>query len=191
MLGRYVTLTVAILAVAMLYAPERERPSAPVDRGAGADRGAGLVSGGAVAPVPVPGPVQVPATAPAQAVATAPAEPAGQTTPQSPVEAPVEAPVQAAVPTAEPDPGALVLGVEAALSQALRPAPDPQGGLFMVADTRVNLRAGPSTGFDILRTLEPGDLVDILSEGGGWAEVRVEEDGTIGHMARRFLVEAP
>lgn len=187
MLGRYVTLTVAILAVAMLYAPERERPSAPVDRGAGADRGAGLVSGGAVAPVPVPGPVQVPATAPAQTVATAPAEPAGQTTPQSPV----QAPVQAAVPTAEPDAGALVLGVEAALSQALRPAPDPQGGLFMVADTRVNLRAGPSTGFDILRTLEPGDLVNILSGDEEWAEVRVEEDGTIGHMARRFLVEAP
>jgi uncharacterized protein YgiM (DUF1202 family) len=58
-----------------------------------------------------------------------------------------------------------------------------------VTGSRVNLRAGPSTEFDILTSLAYGAEVDLLAAPeASWARIRAA-DGTEGFMSRRFLAE--
>ena len=62
--------------------------------------------------------------------------------------------------------------------------------VLYVTGTRVNVREGPSTDFGIVGTVAEGDAVELLSEAGGWAEIRFADSGETGFMSRRFLSEA-
>lgn len=68
--------------------------------------------------------------------------------------------------------------IEEALGEAL--------GLRTVAGSRVNLRGGPGTEFDVVGQLDEGARAEVLQDAGGWAEVRTA-DGATGWMASRFL----
>ena len=60
--------------------------------------------------------------------------------------------------------------------------------LAEVTGTRVNLRAGPSTGDPVLTALRLGDQVELIgATGDGWAQIRAIADGREGFMAIRFL----
>ncbi len=57
-----------------------------------------------------------------------------------------------------------------------------------VAGSRVNMRNGPSTDFQVLDQLGRGDEVVVIdSPGGGWVQLRVLATGQIGWMAERLL----
>ena len=54
--------------------------------------------------------------------------------------------------------------------------------------TRVNLRNGPSTQYNVILKLTQGTRVEILQEpGNGWVKLKVAENGRIGWMASRLL----
>ncbi|RBI85778.1 hypothetical protein DRV85_08615 [Rhodosalinus halophilus] len=53
---------------------------------------------------------------------------------------------------------------------------------------RVNMRAGPGTGYGVLATLSRGDRVIVLDDPGqGWVKLRVEDGGRVGWMAASLL----
>lgn len=59
---------------------------------------------------------------------------------------------------------------------------------LVVIGSRVNVRAGPSVGDDILTTYAKGRLVSVLSSKGDWSEVALRTGtGQSGWMASRFL----
>lgn len=61
----------------------------------------------------------------------------------------------------------------------------------MVKSSRVNMRAGPGTGFEVVDQLSRGTQVAILhDEGNGWVELRVIDTGQTGWMADFLLVAA-
>jgi len=69
-------------------------------------------------------------------------------------------------------------------------APAPQGAkqVFEVTGSRVNLRAGPSTGHDVLAALTRGTRARITGTAGNdWVELEVQATGQRGFMAQRFL----
>lgn len=67
-------------------------------------------------------------------------------------------------------------------------APPASFPLAEVTGTRVNLRAGPSTGDPVLTALRLGDQVELIgATGDGWAQIRSRADGREGFMAIRFL----
>ena len=67
-------------------------------------------------------------------------------------------------------------------------AAGPTLPLAEVTGTRVNLRAGPSTGDPVLTALRLGDQVELIgATGDGWAQIRAIADGHEGFMAIRFL----
>ena len=51
----------------------------------------------------------------------------------------------------------------------------------------LNLRAGPGTGFDIIRRLAAGDRMTFLAMEGGWVKVRLEEGSLIGYVSARYV----
>ncbi|WGW05187.1 SH3 domain-containing protein [Tropicibacter oceani] len=58
-----------------------------------------------------------------------------------------------------------------------------------VTGNRVNLRSGPSTGFDVVTKLVRGDEVEVLQEDGtGWVKLRALRGSDIGWMSEQFLV---
>ncbi|MGJ8610116.1 MAG: SH3 domain-containing protein [Octadecabacter sp.] len=60
-----------------------------------------------------------------------------------------------------------------------------------VAGSRVNMRMGPGTGFDVITTLESGTKLEVLSvDAAGWANVSIIDSGTNGWMAERLLTDA-
>lgn len=147
------------------------------------------------------------------AEADAPADPAGEVAAAPPPEAadptteaeavavaapegsPPEAAPSVAPPVAPPEGlPASPLGPDAALA-ALAPdlapeaeaAPDAiaAGPLREVMGDRVNVRAGPGTGFDVVGQLGRGERAEVLDRRDGWALVRV--GATEGWMSERFL----
>ncbi|MEO0356826.1 MAG: SH3 domain-containing protein [Pseudomonadota bacterium] len=68
-------------------------------------------------------------------------------------------------------------------------SPSPSGAdVRQVAGSRVNMRNGPSTDFQVLAQLGRGDEVEVIdSPGDGWVQLRVRATGQIGWMAERLL----
>jgi hypothetical protein len=59
-----------------------------------------------------------------------------------------------------------------------------------VGGNRVNMRAGPGTGYGVLTTLSRGDRVIVLDDPGqGWVKLRVQDGGRVGWMAASLLDE--
>lgn len=58
--------------------------------------------------------------------------------------------------------------------------------LRRVAGSRVNMRAGPGTGHEVVSVLSRGARAEVLEEQGGWTRVRAE-DGAAGWMATSLL----
>lgn len=57
-----------------------------------------------------------------------------------------------------------------------------------VTGTRVNMRMGPGTGFDVITTLDGGTQLEVLEvNADGWANVSTVELGVEGWMAARLL----
>lgn len=68
------------------------------------------------------------------------------------------------------------------------PAPD----IRTVAGSRVNMRMGPATSYNVVLRLTRGTRVLVLQEpGNGWVKLRVEESGRVGWMASRLLAKVP
>jgi uncharacterized protein YgiM (DUF1202 family) len=68
--------------------------------------------------------------------------------------------------------------------------PEPEVDLRAVAGSRVNMRMGPGTTFDVITTLTGGtelEVIDITAE--GWANVRTMDLGIEGWMAERLLTD--
>lgn len=60
--------------------------------------------------------------------------------------------------------------------------------LRQVAGSRVNMRAGPSTDFSVLITLDGGTTTEVIDRNNdGWVLVRVQDTGQEGWMAERLL----
>lgn len=58
------------------------------------------------------------------------------------------------------------------------------------AISAVNVRGGPGTTFDILDTLDRGDIVEEMEVPRAWCPVKME-DGTPGWVSRSYLKAAP
>ena len=62
--------------------------------------------------------------------------------------------------------------------------------LRVVSANRVNVRAGPSTGYDVVGQVLKADIVRVVSNPySEWVKILVEGDGVEGYMAARFLKE--
>lgn len=86
----------------------------------------------------------------------------------------------------EPQPPSEPIVIEAAL-----PAASDGVDLRQVAGDRVNMRAGPGTGYRVMQTLVQGTLMEVLQvDAAGWARVRVGPSGVEGWMAERLLAPA-
>ncbi|MGR1583453.1 SH3 domain-containing protein [Thalassobius sp. S69A] len=91
-----------------------------------------------------------------------------------------------AQPAATPDPEAKDDPEIATIDET--PAPD----IRKVAGSRVNMRMGPATSYNIVLRLTRGTRVQVLQEpGNGWVKLRVEENGRVGWMASRLLTKVP
>jgi len=80
--------------------------------------------------------------------------------------------------------------IEDVVTEVVVEAPAPLD-LRLVAGSRVNMRAGPGTTFDVLDTLNGGTQTEVIEVNAtGWARVRVTDTGQIGWMAERLLSES-
>ncbi|MFW5654859.1 MAG: SH3 domain-containing protein [Roseicyclus sp.] len=81
---------------------------------------------------------------------------------------------------------------ETAEAEAEAPAPAPDGATRLrVTGDRVNLRAGPSTGNEVLAALTLGTEVELIERvADGWAHLRVPDTGLTGYMSGDFLEPA-
>jgi uncharacterized protein YgiM (DUF1202 family) len=69
------------------------------------------------------------------------------------------------------------------------PVVEPKLDIRAVAGSRVNMRMGPSTDYDVITTLEGGTKFEVLSvNADGWANVSTER-GIEGWMAKRLLTD--
>lgn len=105
-----------------------------------------------------------------------------------------EATFRAPAPIGEPTRISLVApAAVAAPAAAADPtaAPSATDGLLKVTGSRVNLRAGPSTGNAVVDSLVRGTLVEAVGEEiNGWIELRDVTSGATGFMAANFLEPA-
>ncbi|RYG92531.1 SH3 domain-containing protein [Loktanella sp. IMCC34160] len=69
------------------------------------------------------------------------------------------------------------------------PALVAQTDLRAVSGSRVNMRSGPGTSYGVIVTLTRGTEAEVLETLNGWARIRTVEDGKVGWMAERLLVE--
>lgn len=94
---------------------------------------------------------------------------------------PTSVAVPAAKPTQQSTPGETKEQPAADLEP---PVPD----MRQVRGTRVNLRNGPSTRYNVILKLTRGTRVEILQEpGNGWVKLKVEDTGRVGWMASKLL----
>ncbi len=92
--------------------------------------------------------------------------------------------IQASAPVVTPAP-VVVEPVEVAA-----PVVEPQLDLREVAGSRVNMRMGPSTDYDVITTLNGGTQLEVLSvNADGWANVLTVDRGIEGWMAERLLTD--
>ncbi len=112
--------------------------------------------------------------------------------PVRPLEAEIEAVVQASAPITTPlaprpasAPERAVAAIDAPLPAAvLEPEPD----IRTVTGTRVNMRNGPGTEYDVIGQLVQGALAEVIAApGNGWLRIRTLKDQRVGWMAERLL----
>ena len=121
-----------------------------------------------------------------------------------PIEAPVEVQVEQVaeaeptpIPT-EPTPAQAELEPvteRVAFTAESTPAPvedttftAPPLDIRQVAGSRVNMRVGPSTDFDVIITLDDGTEMEVLEvNADGWANVIIVDSGVEGWMVERLL----
>ena len=73
--------------------------------------------------------------------------------------------------------------------EIVAPVVEPKLDIRAVAGSRVNMRMGPSTDFEVITTLDGGTKLEVLSvDADGWANVSTER-GIEGWMAERLLTE--
>jgi len=81
--------------------------------------------------------------------------------------------------------------VEADVIEVVAPVLEPQLDIRAVGGSRVNMRMGPGTGFDVITTLDSGTELEILSVNeDGWANVSILDLGIEGWMAERLLTDS-
>ncbi|MCL5039479.1 MAG: SH3 domain-containing protein [Firmicutes bacterium] len=66
------------------------------------------------------------------------------------------------------------------------PGVPPYICLARVIASRLNVRSGPGTEYNIITTLDYGTRVTILSYTDAWAKIKLA-DGTEGYVARRYV----
>ncbi|OOY17134.1 hypothetical protein BMI85_08885 [Thioclava sp. DLFJ4-1] len=67
-------------------------------------------------------------------------------------------------------------------------APKVEGGtLWSVTANALNVRSGPSTSNAAIDRVRKGDDVLVVAEIGGWANVKIEGDGTEGWVSKKYL----
>ena len=65
----------------------------------------------------------------------------------------------------------------------------PAGDVRIVSGTRVNVRGGPGTNFDVVSQVIEGDAVEVLDDNGdGWVRMRSVDGGPEGWIADFLLV---
>lgn len=70
------------------------------------------------------------------------------------------------------------------------PTPEIRLDIREVAGSRVNMRQGPSTGFDVVATFNGGTKLEVLEINlDGWANVTTIDGGFEGWMAERLLTD--
>jgi len=58
----------------------------------------------------------------------------------------------------------------------------------VVTGSRVNMRNGPGTSYQVLSQLVRGDEAEVLQDpGNGWLKIRVNDTGRVGWMAERLM----
>ncbi|MCF2905717.1 SH3 domain-containing protein [Octadecabacter sp. CECT 8868] len=73
---------------------------------------------------------------------------------------------------------------------AAAPVFEPKLDIREVMGSRVNMRMGPGTDFDVITTLNPGTELEVLEvNADGWANVATVGLGIEGWMAARLLTE--
>lgn len=142
-----------------------------------------------------------PPTAAGPREAAAPAQPAVLRSETADAARPAAIPQPAAVSQASPEPAATAAALPAAREPAdQQPAiatsnaaeqtaalPEPVT-IRVVNVAAVNMRGGPSTGYEVIGRLTRGEPVQVLEEdASGWILVRLEGDGGEGWVAGRFL----
>jgi hypothetical protein len=112
-------------------------------------------------------------------------------TPRAPVqidpgaENPALAALQAALSAAPEDGGHATATTEATTTTETARL---DGDIRAVEATRVNLRDGPSTDFEVITQLTRGTRVEVMhDDGAGWVELRVVDTGETGWMADYLL----
>lgn len=79
--------------------------------------------------------------------------------------------------------------LEPAVVEIAAPAIETPADIREVASSRVNMRMGPSTDYDVITTLNAGTKLEVLSvDAAGWANVSTDV-GLEGWMAERLLTE--
>jgi len=100
---------------------------------------------------------------------------------------PASAPVAAAAPQIEVEEPVITPVV----APAITPAFEPKLDIREVAGSRVNMRMGPGTDFEVITTLNGGAALEVLSvNADGWANVMTVDRGIEGWMAERLLTDA-
>jgi uncharacterized protein YgiM (DUF1202 family) len=75
--------------------------------------------------------------------------------------------------------------------EVVAPVVEPKPDLREVAGSRVNMRMGPSTDFEVITTLNGGTKLEVLEvTEDGWANVTTVERGIEGWMAERLLTDS-
>lgn len=75
--------------------------------------------------------------------------------------------------------------------EVVAPVIEPVLDIREVAGSRVNMRMGPSTDFDVITTLNGGTKLEVLEvNADGWANVSTVDRGIEGWMAERLLTDS-
>ncbi len=108
-------------------------------------------------------------------------EPAPEVT-QSALISPVEGAAPIVVNTPEPVAVAAVVIPE--------PVPEPERIIWFVTGSRVNVRGGPSTNYEVLGKVVYGEAAEIISDpDADWVKIRIEGDGVEGFIMKRFMTD--
>ena len=75
--------------------------------------------------------------------------------------------------------------------ETVRAEPEPQTDIREVTASRVNVRTGPSTNFDVLTKVKRGQKVEVLGDNGdGWLRLRLLPEDRVGWIAARLISPA-
>lgn len=144
---------------------------------------------GTILAAPLPRPAATPAAPPPTPAATPAPAPTIPVSPPANAASPAASPAVPVPASASPqDPAAASIGalVAEAVAEA-QPAPPSLPRLY-VTGSKVNMRAGPSTGDAVVAALTRGTEVEDLGTAiPGWSTIRVVATGKRGYMASRFL----